>query len=203
MLIFLNTTGVVYSWCTNSLFGSIRCDRHSCYALFFYEPWMSIAVVHKLLDDVTEEHYISRLMFSWPQVSCVSNFPERGSRAGLILSAISSKYEFISWDGSSHKDNEGWICAVSDDSIPNHMPLTLAPEVSQDSHTEEMKLSHGVEEILSVFLPSFTSFLTNCPPEVEVDLKDQIVKYPEDSSFHDKLVKIEKVIHELGDNTVL
>lgn len=129
-------------------------------------------------------------------------------------SAISSQSEFIPWDGSSHRDNEGWISASSDDSIPNHMPLTLAPEFSQDSLTEEMKLSRGVEEILSSFPPNFTSFLMNCCPDVdqaaaqssmtkEVDLKDQIAKYLEDSSFQDMLVKIEKVIHELGDNTVL
>ncbi|KAL2484510.1 poor-like proteinous synapsis 1 [Abeliophyllum distichum] len=31
-----------------------------------------------------EEHYISKLQFSWPQVSCVSGFPPRGSRAVFV-----------------------------------------------------------------------------------------------------------------------
>uniref|UniRef100_A0A3Q7H8U7 Poor homologous synapsis 1 PH domain-containing protein n=1 Tax=Solanum lycopersicum TaxID=4081 RepID=A0A3Q7H8U7_SOLLC len=224
-----------------------------------------------------EEHYISRLMFSWPQVSCVSGFPARGSRAILVSyrdsvgqalsrslklpscniqkfilrfltiyeienfmnvlkgkldnanpqlipcaefdSAISSQSEFNPLDGASHRcgflrENKGWICAASGDSAPNYMPLNLAPEFSQDSHKEETKLSREADEILSAFPPSFTSFLTNCCPEIdqvaaqssmtkEVDLKDQIAKYLEDSSFQDMLVKIEKVIHELGDNTVL
>lgn len=129
-------------------------------------------------------------------------------------SAISSQSEFIPLDGASHRDNEGWICEASGVSTPHDMPLTLSPGFSQDSHTEEMKLSREAEEILSAFPPSFTSFLTNCCPEIdqvaaqssvtkEVDLKDQIAKYLEDSSFQDMLVKIEKVIHELGDNTVL
>ncbi|KAK4423867.1 protein POOR HOMOLOGOUS SYNAPSIS 1 [Sesamum alatum] len=33
---------------------------------------------------IQEEHYISKMHFSWPQVSCVSGFPARGSRAVLI-----------------------------------------------------------------------------------------------------------------------
>ncbi|CAI9779365.1 unnamed protein product [Fraxinus pennsylvanica] len=33
---------------------------------------------------VQEEHYISKLQFSWPQVSCVSGFPSRGSRAVFV-----------------------------------------------------------------------------------------------------------------------
>ncbi|KAL3337254.1 hypothetical protein AABB24_029756 [Solanum stoloniferum] len=225
-----------------------------------FDPNGGFILVVSLCDRILEEHYISRLMFSWPQVSCVSGFPARGSRAILVSyrdsvgqiqkfilrfltiyeienfmnvlkgkldnanpqplpcaefdSAISSQSEFNPLDGASHRDNEGWICTASGDSTPHYIPLTLAPEFSQDSHKEEMKLSSEADEILSAFPPSFTSFLTNCCPEIdkvaaqssmtkEVDLKDQIAKYLEDSSFQDMLVKIEKVIHELGDNTVL
>ncbi|XP_027772800.1 protein POOR HOMOLOGOUS SYNAPSIS 1 [Solanum pennellii] len=225
-----------------------------------FDPNGGFILVVSLCDKILEEHYISRLMFSWPQVSCVSGFPARGSRAILVSyrdsvgqiqkfilrfltiyeienfmnvlkgkldnanpqllpcaefdSAISSQSEFNPLDGASHRENEGWVCAASGDSAPNYMPLNLAPEFSQDSHKEETKLSREADEILSAFPPSFTSFLTNCCPEIdqvaaqssmtkEVDLKDQIAKYLEDSSFQDMLVKIEKVIHELGDNTVL
>lgn len=31
-----------------------------------------------------EEHYISRLHFAWPQVSCVSGFPTRGARSVFV-----------------------------------------------------------------------------------------------------------------------
>ncbi|KAL9246510.1 hypothetical protein vseg_020035 [Gypsophila vaccaria] len=32
-----------------------------------------------ILDSVLEEHYVSKLHFAWPQVSCLSGFPTRGS----------------------------------------------------------------------------------------------------------------------------
>ncbi|KAK4715920.1 hypothetical protein R3W88_014258 [Solanum pinnatisectum] len=257
-LISLSSIGRKYGkrgkWICSASIVSLKLRTNS------FDPNGGFILVVSLCDRILEEHYISRLMFSWPQVSCVSGFPARGSRAILVSyrdsvgqiqkfilrfltiyeienfmnvlkgkldnanpqplpcaefdSAISSQSEFNPLDGASHRDNEGWICAASGDSTPHYMPLTLAPEFSQDSHKEEMKLSREADEILSAFPPSFTSFLTNCCPEIdkvaaqssmtkEVDLKDQIAKYLEDSSFQDMLVKIEKVIHELGDNTVL
>ncbi|KAL6351429.1 hypothetical protein AAG906_040783 [Vitis piasezkii] len=33
---------------------------------------------------IHEEHFISKLLFSWPQVSCVSGFPARGSRVVFV-----------------------------------------------------------------------------------------------------------------------
>ncbi|KAL1222822.1 Protein POOR HOMOLOGOUS SYNAPSIS 1 [Cardamine amara subsp. amara] len=38
----------------------------------------------ELDGKVLEEHYISKLNFSWPQMSCVSGFPTRGSRVILV-----------------------------------------------------------------------------------------------------------------------
>ncbi|XP_073048905.1 protein POOR HOMOLOGOUS SYNAPSIS 1-like isoform X2 [Primulina eburnea] len=37
-----------------------------------------------LRSRVLEEHHISKMYFSWPQVSCVSGFPARGSRAVFV-----------------------------------------------------------------------------------------------------------------------
>ncbi|KAJ8548373.1 hypothetical protein K7X08_030842 [Anisodus acutangulus] len=258
-LISLSSLGPKYrksrKWITSSSLVSLILRTNS------FDPNGGVILVLALRDRILEEHYISRLMFSWPQVSCVSGFPARGSRAVLVSyrdsvgqiqkfilrfstiyeienfmnvlkgtldnpspqalpcfvefdSAISSQSEFIPLDGASHRDNVGWVYADSGDSTPHHLPLTWVPEFSQDSHTEEMKLNHEAEEILSAFPPSFTSFLMNCCPEAdqvtaqssmtkEVDLKDQIAKYLEDSSFQDVLVKVEQVIRELGDNTVL
>ncbi|KAI4328186.1 hypothetical protein L6164_020563 [Bauhinia variegata] len=34
--------------------------------------------------EVLEEHYVSKLHFSWPQVSCVPGFPARGTRTILV-----------------------------------------------------------------------------------------------------------------------
>lgn len=36
------------------------------------------------LNLLQEEHFISKLLFSWPQVSCVSGFPARGSRVVFV-----------------------------------------------------------------------------------------------------------------------
>ncbi|XP_010491810.1 PREDICTED: protein POOR HOMOLOGOUS SYNAPSIS 1-like isoform X1 [Camelina sativa] len=41
---------------------------------------LSVQLGGKLL----EEHYISKLNFTWPQMSCVSGFPSRGSRAIFV-----------------------------------------------------------------------------------------------------------------------
>ncbi|CAG7867288.1 unnamed protein product [Brassica rapa] len=38
----------------------------------------------ELAGKILEEHYISKLNFSWPHMTCVSGFPSRGSRAILI-----------------------------------------------------------------------------------------------------------------------
>ncbi|XP_019228138.1 PREDICTED: protein POOR HOMOLOGOUS SYNAPSIS 1 [Nicotiana attenuata] len=224
------------------------------------DPNRGFILILAFHHTILEEHYVSRLMFSWPQVSCVSGFPTRGTRAVFVSyrdsvgqiqkfvlrfltiyeienfmnvlkgrldsasppalpclefdSVISSQSEFIPFGGASQRDNEGWIYTASGDSSSHHMPVTWAPGFSQGSHTEEMRLNREAEEILSAFPPSFTSFLMNCGPEAdqvaaqssttkEVDLKDQIAKYLEDSSFQDMLVKVEEVIRELGDNTVL
>ncbi|CAH8383916.1 unnamed protein product [Eruca vesicaria subsp. sativa] len=38
----------------------------------------------ELSGKILEEHYISKLNFSWPHMTCVSGFPSRGSRAILV-----------------------------------------------------------------------------------------------------------------------
>ncbi|KAI8527012.1 hypothetical protein RHMOL_Rhmol12G0043500 [Rhododendron molle] len=37
-----------------------------------------------LLGKIYEEHYISKLHFSWPRVSCVAGFPTRGTRVVFV-----------------------------------------------------------------------------------------------------------------------
>lgn len=46
------------------------------------------------LNSLQEEHFISKLLFSWPQVSCVSGFPAKGSRVVFV----------------SYKDCAGQVC---------------------------------------------------------------------------------------------
>ncbi|KAL6566521.1 hypothetical protein OROGR_002136 [Orobanche gracilis] len=44
----------------------------------------SAVIVLSLRSGVLEEHYLCKMHFSWPQVSCVSGFPGRGSRAVFV-----------------------------------------------------------------------------------------------------------------------
>ncbi|KAH6825301.1 hypothetical protein C2S53_007025 [Perilla frutescens var. hirtella] len=41
-------------------------------------------LVLSLLSKTLEVHYISKMHFSWPQVSCMSGFPSRGTRAVFL-----------------------------------------------------------------------------------------------------------------------
>ncbi|XP_073302353.1 protein POOR HOMOLOGOUS SYNAPSIS 1-like isoform X2 [Primulina huaijiensis] len=43
-----------------------------------------VVLTISLRSHVLEEHHISKMYFSWPQVSCVSGFPARGSRAVFV-----------------------------------------------------------------------------------------------------------------------
>ncbi|KAL5759922.1 hypothetical protein ACOSP7_018426 [Xanthoceras sorbifolium] len=205
-------------------------------------------------DRILEEHYISKLHFSWPQVSCVSGYPARGSRtlfvsyqdsAGKIQkfalrfptiyeaeafvnalketlkddrepaplkSEISSQSEFMSSNRLPTRDREeeSSIMASVDTYIPQ-LPPSFNHEVEQASCTQETILNRNFADISPSLPPSFSSLLANCYSEVkpdvdaaqptvleEVDLKSQIVRYMEDSSFHDMLFKVEKIIVEMG-----
>ncbi|CAH9077812.1 unnamed protein product [Cuscuta epithymum] len=258
---------------------------------------------------ILEEHYISRLHFAWPQVSCVSGFPSRGTRSvfvsykdhadqiqkfGLrfltiyeiekfmtdlkenmealrptplichqVASAISSQSEFIPSNEAAHRVNKEGLPSASADTYEENMealrptplichqvasgistqsefipsdeaahrankeemtsasadtfevPASTSYEVSQDSNSQESRLHREAEEVLSNFPPSFTSFLMNCGPPLDEqvavqpatprdnDLKAQIMKYMEDSSFQDMLLKVEQVINEVGDISTL
>ncbi|KAE8730205.1 Poor ous synapsis 1, putative isoform 3 [Hibiscus syriacus] len=82
----------------------------------------------------------------------------------------------------------------SDGSYAPQMSLGLIYEIRQQSFDQDAMLDSNCEGIFPPFPPSFTSLLTNfCPtaekaankPRVseEIDLKSQIVKFMEDSSF--------------------
>ncbi|KAG2300895.1 hypothetical protein Bca4012_008822 [Brassica carinata] len=45
----------------------------------------------ELAGKILEEHYISKLNFSWPHMTCVSGFPPRGSRVILVSYKDSAK----------------------------------------------------------------------------------------------------------------
>eukprot|EP00258_Populus_trichocarpa_P008736 XP_002314603.2 protein POOR HOMOLOGOUS SYNAPSIS 1 [Populus trichocarpa] len=213
-----------------------------------------------LNGTVLEEHYVWKLHFSWPQVSCVSGYPSRGTRAVFVTfkdsldeiqkfgfrfstfseaeafinalkviledpieterldsdfqSAISSQSVFMPTDGYKPRawvEEESSTMGPVQDYSPQ-LQLSWNKEAEQASLSTEKSLNHNNEGISPVMPPSFTSLLLDCCSEVKqgqpssshaIDLKSQIMKYMEDSSFQDMLSKVEKVINELGDDLML
>ncbi|GMN30717.1 hypothetical protein TIFTF001_046445 [Ficus carica] len=208
-----------------------------------------------------EEHYVSKLHISWPQVSCVSGFPARGTRAVLVSyrdsageiqkfalrfstlheteafisalkeilkgeseteplssgfgSAISSQSEFVSSNRPPYRASQGsmfMIPAPVVDYTPE-LPASSNSKTEQQTFIQETAPFHKFESNFAAFPPSFTSLLTDYCPLADLaadateceegQLKSQIAKYMEDSSFQDMLVKVEKVINEMGDDLTL
>ncbi|XP_025014687.1 protein POOR HOMOLOGOUS SYNAPSIS 1 isoform X2 [Ricinus communis] len=194
-----------------------------------------------LHGNILEEHYVSKLHFTWPLVSCLSGYPPRGSRSLFvsykdslgqdilkdsteteplnsdIRSEISLESKFMSADGIPSRaceEESSVMTPVQTSSFETQFPLSLNYEVEQDSQTEKTLPSRNHEDISSALPPSFASFLSNCCSEVQqvaaqptsfedVDLKSQIARYMEDSSFQEMLIKVEKVISEIGDDLLL
>ncbi|XP_059448432.1 protein POOR HOMOLOGOUS SYNAPSIS 1 isoform X2 [Corylus avellana] len=216
-----------------------------------------------------EQHYVSKLHFSWPQVSCLSGYPARGIRVVFVSykdhvgeiqkfalrfstncetqifinalkdilkdardfapltsnlgSEILSQSEFMSSNGHPDRACEEDLSFM--DTVQAYTPQmspSFNTEVEQHSSEQEKKtdqekqtaVCHEIVEMVAALPPSFTSLLTNCYSEVtqgatkssvckEVDLKSQIMRYMEDSSFQDMLMRVEKVISEMGGNMTL
>ncbi|KAL4638974.1 hypothetical protein ACB092_03G184600 [Castanea dentata] len=227
-----------------------------------------------------EQHYVSKLHFSWPPVSCVAGFPSRGIKAvfvsyrdqvgeiqkfALRFSTIYEKDVFINalkvipvyvyfecmpiYKCEKILSKVFCVCRAfvnlnlmtSLETYTSQMSPSLKNEVDQHSSTQEKEttFTHKFEGIQASLPPSFTALLTDCCAEVyqgryvapvkpekllilhddsnslieicrfrfspikSVDLKSQIVRYMEDSSFQDMLIKVEKVISEIGGDLTL
>ncbi|KAH9624495.1 hypothetical protein KSS87_019797 [Heliosperma pusillum] len=80
-----------------------------------------------LLNAVLEEHYVSKLKFAWPQVSCLSGYPTRGSLV-LIASYYDSAGEKqkFALRFSTPSDIENFITSL-EDVISNKLPKEPSP----------------------------------------------------------------------------
>ncbi|KAL5552829.1 hypothetical protein UlMin_040230 [Ulmus minor] len=207
-----------------------------------------------------EEHYISKLLFSWPQASCMSGFPPRGARVVIVSytdcageiqkfalrfstiveseefmntlkgilkresdfepisselgSEISSVSELMSSNRPLHGTCEYLGVMTPSQAYTPELPANSNNQTEQHSSTQNTLPTNNFESNYAAFPPSFTSMLTDCyslvdpaaaqlPVPGEVDLKSQIAKYMEDSSFQDMLIKVEKVINEMGGDLTL
>ncbi|CDP13205.1 unnamed protein product [Coffea canephora] len=130
-------------------------------------------------------------------------------------SELSSQSEFVPPIGLPYRTEED-TCNITTAEAMNHQGLASLNCIV-DKHSNDQEAIHNpeVEDFPVDFPPSFTSFLRNCCPAAEKnavlatlpeenDLKAQIARYLEDSSFQaDILVKVEKVINEIGDGVML
>ncbi|WCJ38508.1 hypothetical protein M5689_019566 [Euphorbia peplus] len=143
-----------------------------------------------------------------------------------VISPIIINSDQLSWNLSNEVGRDSCTRNIA----PNHhkegeyaaFPSNFAP-VSTDSSelisNNEVEVASCNEETTHYFHentytalpPSFTSFLAKCYPEVEQataqqslsgdnNLKSEIAKLMEDSSFQEMLMKVEKVINEIGES---
>ncbi|XXG73085.1 hypothetical protein AAC387_Pa07g2063 [Persea americana] len=210
------------------------------------EPMLFVSMQGKTL----EEHFVSNLHFSWPQVSCTTDCPTRGSRVVLasfrdclgqiqkfalrfytgndaqrfmdavkksLTDIISIKFpggdfgcqntsrsEYIASNALQNRTDEESNFVNPDVDFSPEMPV-LSLLCNQHLHPQQLSTADSFEAVHSALPPSFTDLLTGIdtekdPPKApeETDLRSQITRYLLDSSFHEMLVKVDKVIGELG-----
>lgn len=262
---------------SSNVFLQIRTD-YSC-----SEPILAIYLGEKLL----EEHFISKLCFSWPHVSCVLGFPARASRIILVsyrdcvgqLQKFALRFSTICQTEKFMKSLKDILNVKGDKGFPSErscseiscfapsnrtqnrdgekssfirptesccpeMLPSLTYEVEHCSNSPEnglnysasrdseksssatpsevyvpqiepslaCEVNHNADDTFAALPPSFASLLSNCYSQatqakpamsVEDDLKSQIMKCLEDSSFQDILSKVEKIVNGLGDDFML
>ncbi|CDY54236.1 BnaC08g49930D [Brassica napus] len=282
----------------------------------------------ELAGKILEEHYISKLNFSWPHMTCVSGFPSRGSRAILVSymdseNEATSLHSILFWKFSginilsniqkfalrfstcdaavtfvaalkeklsgfeeagiqeretrpeasfqsdynpgneiiprTATEEEPNIFKPPDSYVPEMLPrldyvLEMQPRLEYQtcqtfyepqiatveeptmvkhigSYVPEMQPRLGYQAGQTLYPPhatlsqipndpfinlppSFTTLLSGCFPNSSLDagqatvkqdpdLKSQILKHMEDSSFQDMLQKVERIMEEIGGNWIL
>ncbi|KAI4314372.1 hypothetical protein L6164_027287 [Bauhinia variegata] len=123
-------------------------------------------------------------------------------------SEISSQSGFMSSNKHYHQPYGELSNMTPSDTYTPQMPPILRSEGERHTGTQEKEttLVHKFDGILPALPPGFNSLLMDCSENSyaqpidskENDLKSQIAKYMEDSSFQDMLVTVEKVISEIG-----
>ncbi|KAJ8513236.1 hypothetical protein OPV22_003670 [Ensete ventricosum] len=160
-----------------------------------------------------EEHYVSSLLFSWPQVSCVSQCPVRGSRViqkfavrfptctdveaflafvkecsrGMSESDFahetSSQSEIISSNGLHYSSGE-----------PTTMCGSEVPGLSYSREQPELPHSSCTHSICPGFPPSFADLLTNCSNDTEKEKTNPIAE--PDVPSHDEEHPVEPLLQD-------
>ncbi|XP_057988536.1 protein POOR HOMOLOGOUS SYNAPSIS 1 isoform X2 [Hevea brasiliensis] len=148
---------------------------------------------------VYEEHQISNLVFSWPQVSCLEERPVRGSIVvfSSYRDSLGQVQKFAMYFSSS-SDSQTFINSLK---VPveilsnvnpngNYEPiaqLISGHESIKHICSKEPMLAHGLDATCASLPPSFIALLFDSCPQAEEDM----------------LRKLEMVIGELGGDLAL
>ncbi|KAK9119792.1 hypothetical protein Scep_017885 [Stephania cephalantha] len=139
---------------------------------------------------IVEEHFTSNLHFTWPQVSCVTECPPRGSRVvfanyrdcggqanmkGSIETGIptsdltenSSQSEFVASNRLQYSGEElGLVDHVAID-VPQIAPVLNDHNYIPNVCSLESYQHYNLDRTNGDFPPSFTELMTNCSAEAE------------------------------------
>ncbi|XP_058091926.1 protein POOR HOMOLOGOUS SYNAPSIS 1-like isoform X2 [Magnolia sinica] len=137
---------------------------------------------------IHEEHFVSNLHFSWPQVSCATNCPTRGSR--VVLTSFrdshsqesvkdmfdiefprrgfgcesSSQSEYIASNAIHPRTDEESSFVKPDVSYHTEMPVSRV-DSEQLECSQQPLLDNNFGTVFSALPPSFTELLTGCLTE--------------------------------------
>ncbi|XP_058088212.1 protein POOR HOMOLOGOUS SYNAPSIS 1-like isoform X2 [Magnolia sinica] len=222
-------------------------------ALLHLLPKPPAILTVSIRGKIPEEHFVSNLRFSWPQVSCGAHCPVRGSRVVFAsYRDCDSQIQKFALRFSVPREAQTFLDAVKETSknileigyprddtgyenstqleyiaLPEYRAEELGFTNANASYHPEMPvlnfqgeqhicsqqpvLTNNFDSVLSSLPPSFATLLTSCsveklkeaPEPMETDFMSQIMRYLSDSSFHDMVAKVEKVIGDLGGNLLL
>ncbi|XP_038886143.1 protein POOR HOMOLOGOUS SYNAPSIS 1-like [Benincasa hispida] len=132
-----------------------------------------------LRDNILEEHYLSKLHFSWPQVSCISGFPARGTRTifGSYRDSADEIQKFALRFSTSY-ETDSFVNIIKE-------MLKIASDIQPISCNFESQISTQHSELLSPNRPSdsLSEELSNSTvlqpytPEMPLSLRDTAETY--------------------------
>ncbi|EYU22521.1 hypothetical protein MIMGU_mgv1a025053mg [Erythranthe guttata] len=184
-------------------------------------------------NERLEEHYISRVCFSWPQVSCVSGFPAKGSKVVLVSykDGVGQKQKFA-LRFSDIYEAEKFMNLVKEILENGNRPLLECPEyncvlsseaevISSDGPTYriegDLQSTTSVDHSTQPIIPSPEPYLIQYSSSHEMieDYEDseamsafppsftQLLKNCHPEVSQELLANVENIVSELGDVEML
>ncbi|XP_041011379.1 protein POOR HOMOLOGOUS SYNAPSIS 1 [Juglans microcarpa x Juglans regia] len=142
-----------------------------------------------LRGKILEQHYVSKLHFSWPHVSCVSGFPARGTRS-VFVSYRDQEIQKFALRFSTTCETEIFINALKEilNDVSDIAPLNndLGSEIlSQTELMSSNRHSNRACEELS-FMPPEQTYTPQMSPSLNNEIEQHSSNHEKDTAFrHD------------------